>query len=272
MISDINAEEVYRLYYIQDMTKEQVAKELGTTEWALRAVFKERGWEIKIRKFETEEERILGKKDTAKKTIERVKDLRKAKFGSKCRLCGKSKGLVIHRKDGEEHDKDFLWRKTNLEIVNPEEWAVLCIACHRGTHWMMDNCGTDWDEIESLAAKPVKTLKLEPLELPNEDTPSSPEYLAIKDSFEGDTEALRRAIFGEKCYFCGTHFKEKKVSIHRKDGRPHAEKLTKREKYFRTLNPNEWVALCNEHHRHVHWAMDTLNLDWSNLDEMFHQS
>ena len=92
--------------------------------------------------------------------------------------------------------------------------------------------------------------------------------MRLKENFEGETEELRRALFGETCYYCGTHYKGKKVPIHRKDGRTHEEKLTKKEKYFRTLNPKEWVALCNEHHRHVHWAMDTLNLDWSDLERI----
>lgn len=132
---------------------------------------------------------------------------------------------------------------------------------------MMNTYGYDWDTIESLVRRnrPAKPRNMEPLELPSEDTPSSPEYLEIKDDFEGDSEALRRALFGETCYFCGTHYEEKKVPIHRKDGRPHVEKLSKKEKYFRTLDPEEWVSLCNEHHRHVHWVMDTLNLKWDDL-------
>jgi len=263
----IDAEEVYRLYYVKNLTKEQVAKELSTTEWALRNVFKERGWESRIRSFETEEERVQARKDTVEKRLQRIKDLRAEKFGTRCRICEETKHLSIHKKDGEEHNKEFLWRKMNLENVNPEEWAALCISCHRGTHWMMNRYGKDWDSIEALATKPAKPRNLEPLELPSKDTPSSPEYLAIKDNSEGDTEALRRALFGETCYFCNTHYENKKVPIHRKDGRPHQEKLTKKEVFFRTLDPKEWVALCNEHHRQVHWAIESLNLDWEDLED-----
>ena len=65
--------------------------------------------------------------------------------------------------------------------------------------------------------------------------------------------------------FCGIHYEEKRVAIHRKDGRPHEERLTVYEKYFRTLNSDEWVPLCQNHQRFVHWAMDDLGLKWDDL-------
>ena len=41
---DLNVKKIYRLYYIEGLTKEKVARKLGTTEWSLRKVFKEQGW------------------------------------------------------------------------------------------------------------------------------------------------------------------------------------------------------------------------------------
>jgi hypothetical protein len=263
---EIDFDSVYRLYYDEGLTKEQVAHYLGLTEWVLRKVFKEMNWPSQIQKFETEKERALARKEYVKKRLQRIKDLRKEKFGTKCRICGKSQDLAIHKKDGVEHNKDFLWIKKNLESVNTDDWVALCISCHRGTHWMMDRYEYDWDAIESQAKEPAKQRNMEPLELPSEDTPSSREYLEIRDDYPGDTEALRGALFGVSCYFCGNHYEKRRLPIHRKDGRPHKEKLTKKEKYFRTLNPSEWVSLCNDDHRHVHWAMDILNLEWDDLE------
>ena len=42
--------------------------------------------------------------------------------------------------------------------------------------------------------------------------------------------------------------------------------MTSEEKFFRTLNPDEWVSLCQKEHRHVHWAMEKLNLSWEDFE------
>ena len=169
--------------------------------------------EEQIRRFENKEERALARKDTVKKRLKRIKDLRDKIFGTECKICGKTRDLVIHKKDGMEHDRDFLWRKGNLESVNPNEWVALCISCHRGTHWMMQTYRYEWDDIESHLKIPPKRRSLDPLQLPSDDTPSSPDYLKLKENFEGETEELRRALFGETCYYCGTHYKGKKVPM-----------------------------------------------------------
>ncbi len=101
------------------------------------------------------------------------------------------------------------------------------------------------------------------LELPSDDAPSSVEYTELKKKFKGSSEELRSALFGDTCFLCGMKKESgKKIPLHRKDGRPHDNKLIKSEKYFRTLNPDEWVTICQKHHRLVHWAMEKLKLEW----------
>ncbi|MFW9893924.1 MAG: hypothetical protein ACFFFO_17100 [Candidatus Thorarchaeota archaeon] len=38
-----------------------------------------------------------------------------------------------------------------------------------------------------------------------------------------------------------------------------------KEKYFRTLDPNDWLFLCNPEHRGVHWALNKLGREGDNL-------
>jgi hypothetical protein len=262
---DFDVLDVFRLYYVEGLIKEDVASELGIHESRLRKVFKEMRWPTKIRQFKTKEERVLAKKEGAKKTSQRIKDLREEKFGTECRLCGETRKLAIHKKDGVEHERDILWRIKFLKSVNTDDWAALCIPCHRGVHWLMETKGYDWTDLENLvrSKKLSKPRNLEPLPLPPDTTSSSSRYLKLRSKFQG--ESLRNAFFGDACYFCGTKSKERRIPLHRKDGRLHPEKLTKEERYFRTLNPDEWVPICNKHHRHVHWAMDKLNLEWDDL-------
>jgi len=264
---NVDVDDVYRLYYIEELTKEGVARKLGIPESRIRIVFKDMGWKSRIRSFDSEEERVLAKKEGANKTSQRIKFLREVKFGTKCRLCGEIRMLAIHKKDGVKHNRHLLWKMKFLHSVDPDGWAALCVPCHRGVHWMMDSLMYGWQELESLALRKQQSITntQEPLELPSDDTPSSSKYLKLRRKFEGDSAELRDAFFGDACNFCGATSNERKIPIHRKDGRLHSERLTKSEKHFRILNPDEWVSLCSKHHRHVHWTMATLNLKWDDL-------
>ena len=129
---------------------------------------------------------------------------------------------------------------------------------------MMTEYKINWSQIKSLPLR-KEELDLHPLDLPDESVPSSQAYLDAKSGFKGTKDELRRVIFGNRCHFCGTPHDEKQLLLHRKDGRPHHQELTIKEKYYRTLDPKDWVFLCNPEHRGVHWALDTLGLSWDDL-------
>ena len=124
--------------------------------------------------------------------------------------------------------------------------------------------------LTGIKSLPLRKQQLEsdlrkPLILPDESVPSSQAYLEMKSGFEGTEKELRIAIFGERCHFCGSRYDEKQLLLHRKDGRPHHGDLTIKEKFFRTLDPKDWVFLCNHEHRAIHWALNTLGLKWDDL-------
>lgn len=269
------AKEVYRLYFDEGLSQSHVGDRLGYSVSVIRRIFRENGWTVRIsigagtrrRYFKTDEERRLAKHETTLRSRHRIIELRETIFGTKCRICGEERKLAIHRKDGTEHDEHSLWRVTYLSTVDPNEWAALCIPCHRGAHWMLDTHGVQFDELERLG-KSVKTSKsdtLVVLSLPSSTMPSSTKYEEIKPHLVEDVEGLRRALFGENCYLCNAHYEETTLVIHRKDGKSHSKKLIEYERYFRVLNPEEWVSLCKKCHRFVHWAMDKVGLDWQNL-------
>ncbi|MFW9890313.1 MAG: hypothetical protein ACFFER_19200, partial [Candidatus Thorarchaeota archaeon] len=222
-------------------------------------------WKARLIRHNDDAERRRG---NSKQFRKRIQQLRNRIFGTKCRICGEERKLAIHKKDGSEHEKDSLWRMEFLKSLNPDEWAPLCIPCHRGVHWLMDRYLTDWREVELLAekARGMRPESKAPIKLPDDKTPASSRYLALKDKFGRTRDTLRRAIFGDSCYFCGTYHSKARLVIHRKDGRPHDSKLLVKEKYYRTLNPKNWVPLCQKHHRYVHWAMDNLALKWEDLE------
>jgi hypothetical protein len=53
--------------------------------------------------------------------------------------------------------------------------------------------------------------------------------------------------------------------VHTNPKRPHHSNLTTKEMFFRTLDPKEWVFLCYNDHRGVHWSMNTLGLERDDL-------
>ncbi|NHI90826.1 MAG: hypothetical protein EAX87_15005, partial [Candidatus Thorarchaeota archaeon] len=123
-----------------------------------------------------------------------------------------------------------------------------------------------WDEISFRAAiRNHSEFKMQALSDPTMDADATFEYSKIRQEFEGTDDELRRAVFGDRCFFCRVRDDEKRIVLHRKDGRLHSYKLTSQVKYFLTLDPNNWVVLCQKHHRYVHWAMDTLGLKWDYL-------
>ncbi|MCK4567012.1 MAG: hypothetical protein KAU48_06860, partial [Candidatus Thorarchaeota archaeon] len=232
-------------------------------------IFRDQGWKSRGQtKYQNENERELARKENRKNTQMKVVELRENLFGIKCQICTEERKLAIHRKDGSKHNPDDLWRISNLGTVNPDEYAAVCIPCHRGVHWMMRTYGQNWVQIKSQSLmEPLSKRKIrEPLNLPDESEPSSQAYLKLKPDFEESKEKIRRALFGEKCQICGSRYDEKQLYLHRKDGRPHHSNLTTKEKFFRTLDPKEWVLLCFSDHRGVHWAKKALGLEWGDLE------
>ncbi|MFW9888737.1 MAG: hypothetical protein ACFFER_11165, partial [Candidatus Thorarchaeota archaeon] len=247
---------IHRLYFEEGLTMKEVAERIGTSTGIVSRIFKKYGWVGRIRSFDSDDERISAKKENASRTSQKIKDLRDKIFGTECRLCGENRKLAIHRKDGTEHDRHFLWRIGFLESINPDEWVPLCIPCHRGVHWLKEFRRFEWDTIEALAEEyhHLESQTIERLRLPDDTVPSSSRYLELKEKHGDDIDSLRAEFFGESCVFCDTRDR-KYLPIHRKDGRKHSPRLTISEKYFRTLDPNDWARICNKHHRQVHWAM-----------------
>lgn len=265
---EVDSKEVQKLHYKEKLNRKEISEKLEVSERTISRIYRDEGLEARGQtKYHNESERELARKENRKKTQMKVIETREKLFGKECQICTEERRLAIHRKDGAEHNPDDLWKIEYLRTVNPDEYAAVCIPCHNGVHWRMRTYGQNWEQIKSEAdMKPHLESKIrKPLDLPNETVPSSQVYLEMKSGFEGSEEELRRAIFGENCHFCGSRYDKKQLYLHRKDGRPHHSDLTSKEKYFRTLEPKEWVFLCYSDHRGVHWEMNTFDNEWDDL-------
>ena len=82
-----------------------------------------------------------------------VEEMRSEMFGRECHFCGplpEDKYLVIHRKDGTRHSKNYLRTKKGLQELKLEEWVGLCAKHHHLVHWARDYLGLEWNDIESM--------------------------------------------------------------------------------------------------------------------------
>lgn len=219
----------------------------------------------------TEKERAEKSKENARRSREKAKKMRNDLFGNKCRVCGvsgKRRKIAIHNKDFEEHSMNALWRISFLQKVNPDEWAALCIMCHRGVHWAHDDLAMGWKCIENLVKREKSEIHINTKEReiaqiePSGKLDSSP-------SLDGNAQDLRNALFGGNCHFCGAIPEEKNRVIHRKDGQPHRRSSLWTKEFLLKMNPGEWILLCSKHHRYVHWAMKQLGLSWEDIESAF---
>ena len=278
---EIDHEEVRRMYFDEKLSQMEVARRLGlASDSPIKRIFRERGWKPRVNRtprfFETEDERELAGREKKEAHNLRIQELRENLFGSECRICGitrEERIIAIHRKDGSGHEEEALRRVRFLESVNPDEWAALCIPCHYGVHWMTEKMNVEWDDIESgiVSEKHLPSTMRSCLSLPSSETSSSTEYDYITSHIEERMEPkeLRKALFGEDCYFCGSDYERRKLVIHRKDGTTHDSKLLHSEKYLRTLNLDEWVPLCRKCHSYVHWVMEKFQMNCNSLARSF---
>ena len=267
----ISADGPRRHYVREGVTHEEIARRLGVARATVGRHVRERVENGGRRRYETDGEREEARKENAKRFYQNVSELRDTLFGRECRVCGVSKdrrNLAVHRKDGTEHEEDSLRRISFLKSVNPDEWAAVCRPCHQGVHWAKGHLDMDWDSVEFRVQERI-THDQESrgvFSLPASGAMLNPERDA---SIEGTAEEMRKTMFGNKCSFCGEIPEDRKTMIHRKDGQEHSDMILRSKKYLRQLDPDDWVALCEKHHRYVHWAMRYLHLEWKDIDSAF---
>ncbi|MFW9864399.1 MAG: hypothetical protein ACFFET_19085, partial [Candidatus Thorarchaeota archaeon] len=81
-----------------------------------------------------------------------IRQLRFDIFGDECGICGRhadDSKLILHRKDGTKHHRKSTWTRKFVSYADANEWVMLCVRCHNGTHWLMKQLDMSWESIES---------------------------------------------------------------------------------------------------------------------------
>jgi AraC-like DNA-binding protein len=185
----VDPEVIRRLYFDEGLTRDEVCESLGFSRKVFDRVFSEQEWETRPAGFQPVEidledfknlyygEELLLKEiaqhfEVSETTVSRfrkehnlrirdkttIRNLRDSLFGTECAACGKPRRL-IHKKDGEPHLTEILWRKKDLLSLDPNDWVALCRPCHRITHSLMRYYQCEWKEIE-IALKKLASKRL----------------------------------------------------------------------------------------------------------------
>ncbi|MHA2377965.1 MAG: helix-turn-helix transcriptional regulator [Candidatus Thorarchaeota archaeon] len=257
--------------YQKGLTHREIARKLKVSRRTVGNYLKELGVKRRNRsKYESNTERLRARRERARSRRQKVRELRDKIFGKECRVCGVDKSrrkIAMHNKDLEEHEMNALWSLSFLKKLNSEEWAALCIMCHRGVHWINDELGMDWQSVENRTKE--RTTE-EPNR--NQDTKSTSHGSSRLHDLVGEVEDIRRALFGDECYFCGPLSEEKALVIHRKDGKPHRKHTLWSKDHLHRMGPDDWQALCQKHHRYVHWGMKQLGMKWEDIESAFQKN
>ncbi|UCH05385.1 MAG: helix-turn-helix domain-containing protein [Candidatus Thorarchaeota archaeon] len=259
-----------RNLYEEGLPLAEIAKNLGVSVSTVKTYLRSTGAKRRVRPpFKSETQRQKARKEQALKARKKIQYLRDKLFGKECKVCGvdgNKRKLGIHKKDFTEHKLNALWRLSFLKKVNHEEWSALCTMCHRGVHWAKDDLGIDWPAIEDN----IKRKSTEESERGLRRESKSAMHLEKKSNGPAsEAEDFRKALFGDECYFCGPMPAEKRLVIHRKDGESHRRGILWSEEHLQRMDPDEWQALCQKHHRYVHWAMKYLGLKWNDIESAF---
>ena len=270
---EVNPDDVYKLYFQEGLLQGEVAEKLGLSSTSpIQRIFKENDWEPRgrwnkpptRRHFSSEEERKEAIKERSNKRQQELKEIREQLFGTECKICGtnnEERTIAIHRKDFTEHRQNKLWIKSELDSIDLEEWVSLCVACHRGVHWMHEQHGAEWKDIE----QHQKHNDIQISQIREQYELSDKQKEAKRNGhYEGETiDELRKRLFGEECGVCGSD--TRRLAIHRKDGRPHSNNFLRTRENLEALDTDEWTLLCQKCHRYVHWAMDNLQMKWNDF-------
>jgi len=270
---EVNPDDVFKLYFQEGLPQGEVADKLGLCSTSpIQRVFKENDWESRGRwnkgsartHYFSDEERKIASKERSDKRQQELKDMRKQLFGTECKICGvnnEEKTIAIHRIDFTEHRQNKLWIKNELNSIDPEKWVALCVACHRGVHWMHDQHGVEWNDIEQ--HQKHKDTQISRI---REQYELSDKQKEAKRNGHHENETiseLRKRLFGEVCSICSSD--NRRLVIHRKDRKPHEKNFLRSRQNLEALDLEEWTPLCQKCHRYVHWATEYLGFKWDDL-------
>ncbi|MHA2378575.1 MAG: hypothetical protein ACXADO_04875 [Candidatus Thorarchaeota archaeon] len=303
--SELDPEEVYRLYFEEKLTLKEVAKRFGyKSKTPIRRIFREQGWIARYRWRYLDADKVhelyfkegLSLKETAKrvgvKSIYQIVSLFEANGW-------KARSSSTPRKDIDPEEVHVLYFDHGLtmrEIAKHYGYST-CASISRifkeqGWSALRSDVvdGLDIEDVRRLYFDDQLTLTEVSKRLGTTVYATKKVFRIMDwstrktayDTEEDRSEAkkaawlkhyqklcdLRDSIFDTKCVICG----DGREIIHRKDGEKHGSYVLWSIKGLQSLNPSDWAALCKACHLNVHALMRVKTFEWDDIETILRET
>jgi predicted DNA-binding protein (UPF0251 family) len=251
--SDIDSEAVRKLYFDEKLTLQEVAKVLGfKTCYPIRRIFKEQRWKTRptlAKEREIDPEEVYRLYFDERLSIDEVAKYFELSYRGPIQRIFKEQGWKTRFTASAEREIDLeeLRRLYYNEKLTQKEVAQRIGKSRHAIRKVFDEMG--W------STRRKRFSSKEELELSKKEQQEK----HIQNVIE-----LRERLFGTECKICES---DKEV-IHRKDGTRHPNSILWTMKSLKSLDPDEWVALCAPCHRASHSFMKLMNSGWDDIESM----
>jgi len=239
-LGKLGIEEVRRLYFDEGLSQRGVADHLGLKSYTpIQRIFKEQGWEPRYTRVVTELN---------------IEEVRRLYFDEGLSQREVAEHLGLHsRKPIQRIFKEQGWEsrfnctRISLDIDElrrlyfDEGLSIRDIANHLG----LNSTGVISRRFKEHGWKTRFAVI-------REDGLTSYERIRLR------VNELQAKLIGTECAICG---KPREI-IHKKDGERHDSKLLWTIKGLMSIDPNDWVPVCSDHHLATHSLMKHLKMDW----------
>ncbi|MDF1537463.1 MAG: hypothetical protein P1Q69_00980 [Candidatus Thorarchaeota archaeon] len=277
---EIDREEVYNLYFDENLSMQKIADLIGCSIAPIRRIFIEEMWTSRphsVPQKEIDSEEVYRLYFDKELTLQEVADHLGLKNGNSLRRIFRQEGWETRPKgkgiNREEVYSLFFDEKWTMEEISEQ---LDCSPRTIGRIFKEEG----WDPKRELDPDVVFRLYYDEKMSLNEIG----QYFGFKThhpirrvlrkmgweprEFDGlSIDELRESIFGTSCNICDFE----KELIHKKDGKPHHRSLLWTKENLESLNPDEWVALCQSCHKAVHTLMKKTNLEWDAISKILKQ-
>lgn len=286
---EMNPKEVYKLYYEDKRTLDEVAEIMGfKSRSPIRRILREQGWQARpssIPKMEidpNEVHRLYYDEKMTQLEIDKYFGYKTSKpiFDIMRKMGWVGRPYTTPRKEIDSNEVRRLYYEKDLTLLE--------VAEHFG--YKSRSPIERILKLQGLEPKPspnVPRIEIDPDELYNLYFEEELSFQKIADYYgcnstgpikrtireQGwsvrpkerlDVKQFRDELFGKECVICNS---EREI-IHKKDGQHHSGSLLWTISGLKSLKRDEWVALCRNCHEITHALMRSYNIHWNQIEEI----
>jgi hypothetical protein len=181
-------------------------------------------------------------------------------FGTKCNFCRrepKNRDYQLH----EIYYKKHLYLPSYY-LNNKDDFICLCYRCHKGIHFCYEKLSINNDEFLKLLKdkKPKIIIPYKSVSRYEVDKAWNDKYkILFKEKKMSQLEILDE-VFGKKCFICEGKSERRERHLHEINDKKHSYHIS-----YYMVNKKDFVPLCFNCHKGVHFCYDFLGFSWKDI-------